>query len=623
MRTETQLVAVDVVVTDKKGNYVRDLTAKDFHVFEDNKEQKLKSFSPATDGAQASDQKRFVVLFFDTTTMSVGETALAQQAAVRFAEAGIDSHRMLAVAAFNGSLRLTQNFTEDLGRLKRALAGVSGSSQFDASNTSLAKTAAENGAREAFSSLRNLARGLSSIPGRKAIIFFTSGYPPSAQRSTELAEAIAASNKSNVAIFPIDVRSASGPTRAPSMPDISETPTTGGRITSIGARGPQQPRGAPTDSATDSFTDTSAATRQLMDTLAEGTGGFILRGTNDPFAGLAKVGQEQTTYYMLGYTPPESSDGSCHKLRVKVDRDGTVVRARSEYCKSKPQDLLSGKPIERELESRAAGSQSGNIAASMQLPFFYTSNNVARVNVAMEITPSALKFEKQKDKFHAAIDILGLAYLADGSVGARFSDTLKLDFDSQKEIDELKQKPLHYENQFEIASGQYSLRVVFSSGGESFGKLEQPLVVEPYDKSQFNFSGLALSKEVRAASDLTLDLDALLVDDRTPLVANGLRIVPDGSNRFKKTDPMTFYAEIYEPSPIAAGLRIRILDRKTSDVIGDSGPMKADTPKAPGMVPLAIKIPIADLPSGSYVLEVQATDTAGKAIKRAADFELE
>jgi hypothetical protein len=485
----------------------------------------------------------------------------------------------------------------------------------------LGKNAAENGARYSFTSLGNIARGLSSMAGRKAVIFFTSGYPPSVLRSTEFASAIEACNKANVAVFPIDVRSATAGARATSMTDISTTPTGPSRLSAAGRGGGL--RGTPPDSATDSSTDSAIATQQLTDTLAQSTGGFILRDTNDAFAGLARVGQEQNSYYMLGYTPPESADGSCHKLRVKVDRNGATVRARSEYCKAKPQQLLAGKPIERELESRAAGSQAGNIDASMQLPFFYTSSNVARVNVAMEITPNALKFEKQKDKFHAGIDILGLAYLADGSVGARFSDTLKLDFSDQKEIDQLKQKPLHYENQFDIASGQYTLKVVFSSGGESFGKLEQALVVDPYDKAQFNLSGLALSKEFRAVSDLSVDLDALLGDERTPLVANGLRFIPDGSHRFKKTDPAAFYAEIYEPTAIAADLQIRILDRKTGALRGDSGPMKMDAPKTAGVVPVALKLPVADLAAGSYVLDVQAMDGTGKSVKRTVDFELE
>jgi VWFA-related protein len=626
IRTETQLVVVDVVVTDKKGNYVKGLTAKDFHVMEDNKEQAIKNFSAESDSG--SGQKRSVVLFFDSSTMNLRETALAQQAAIKFVDAGLveakgDGGRMIAVANFSGSVKIVQNFTDNADRVKRAVNGVMGSSQFDSSNTSLSNTAADFGARDLFAGLRTLARNLSGLPGRKIIVFFAGGYPATSQRASELTEAIEAANISNVAIFPIEVRAAATGATPSSLRDISDSTPAPSRFG--GGRSSTQMRGTPSDTAANNApVDTAAATRQILDTLADKTGGMTLHGTNDVFASLAKVGQEQNAYYQLSYTPPESAEGSCHKLHVKVDRDGATVRSRSDYCKAKPQQVLAGKPVERDLESRAASSQSGNIDASMQLPFFYTSPNVARVNVAMEITPNALKFEKQKDKFHAALDILGLAYLADGSVGARFSDTLKLDFADQKQIDDLKQKPLHYENKFDIASGQYDLKVVFTSGGESFGKLEMPLVVEPYDKAQLNLSGLALSKEFRAASDVSLDLDAL-VDDRTPLVANGLRIIPYGGSRFKKTDLVTLYAEMYETSDVSAGLRIRILDRKTGDSKGDSGLMKVDGPKSAGsgVVPLAMKIPIADLAAGAYVLEVQAVEPSGKAVKRTSDFEIE
>ena len=49
IRTETKLVLVDVVVTGKKGAYVEDLELKNFKVWEDNKEQQLKTFSFGAD----------------------------------------------------------------------------------------------------------------------------------------------------------------------------------------------------------------------------------------------------------------------------------------------------------------------------------------------------------------------------------------------------------------------------------------------------------------------------------------------------------------------------------------------------------------------------------------------
>src|SRR5215813_13762414 len=66
IKTQTNLVLVDAIATDKKGNYIRDLEAKDFHVYEDSKEQKIVSFSRTADpaGPSASDQKRYLVLLF-------------------------------------------------------------------------------------------------------------------------------------------------------------------------------------------------------------------------------------------------------------------------------------------------------------------------------------------------------------------------------------------------------------------------------------------------------------------------------------------------------------------------------------------------------------------------------
>jgi hypothetical protein len=60
--------------------------------------------------------------------------------------------------------------------------------------------------------------------------------------------------------------------------------------------------------------------QNIMHMLADGTGGFVIKNTNDLFAGLQKIGLEIDEYYILGYTPPESPEGSCHALKVKVDK---------------------------------------------------------------------------------------------------------------------------------------------------------------------------------------------------------------------------------------------------------------------------------------------------------------
>src|SRR5580692_11703064 len=98
LRVETRLVLVDTVVTDKKGNYIRDLAQKDFRVWEDNKEQAIKSFSLEDDNATPEKaQKHYLVLFFDNSTMDVGDQMQARQAAAKFIEANAAPNRLIAV----------------------------------------------------------------------------------------------------------------------------------------------------------------------------------------------------------------------------------------------------------------------------------------------------------------------------------------------------------------------------------------------------------------------------------------------------------------------------------------------------------------------------------------------
>ena len=80
IRTESRIVLVDAVVTDKKGHYVTDLTQGDFKVYEDNKEQTITSFSSEADPAmQAAGQKHYMILFFDNSSMEMGDQMQARR----------------------------------------------------------------------------------------------------------------------------------------------------------------------------------------------------------------------------------------------------------------------------------------------------------------------------------------------------------------------------------------------------------------------------------------------------------------------------------------------------------------------------------------------------------------
>jgi VWFA-related protein len=695
IQSETRVVLVDTIVTDKKGDYVRNLAAKDFKVYEDNKEQAIKSFSfEAGVASPANPQQRYVVLFFDNSTMNFGAQAQARTAAAKFIDSNAGPNRMIAIVNFGGALQIAQNFTDNVERLKAVVSGTKFSTvapNGDSSVPGLSRAAADFGARDMLLALRSLAKNLNSVSGRKTLILFSGGFPLTAERISEVTATIDTCNKSNVAVYPVDARGLVAPTAMSIFPNRGlvaslaffpgslsffqgrggggAAPTgggpaggRGGSTTTAPAPAPRpSPAPAPAPSPTSGrggapvnpvmnpamippnqarnalipkMPETPLDNQLVMHMLADGTGGFVIRNTNDLLAGLEKIGKEMNEYYVLGYTPPESDEGSCHSLRVKVDQGGTTVRARTGYCNAKPHDLLTrDQPVEKALESRVAGAQAGNLAGSIQLPYFYTASNIARVNVAMEIPGTAMKFDKQKGKFHAEMNLLGIAYKPDGSVAARFSDTVKRDFEEKKQMEAFEKVPFHYENQFDVASGTYNLKVAFSSGGENFGKLEAPLVIDAWQDKEFTISGLALSNQIRPTTDLTTSmLDQSLLDDRTPLVTQGVQVIPAGSNKFSKTAPPLFYVELYEPmvrqatdQKLAVGLQIRVLDRKSGEERFNTGLMRVDLPEKSEnpMYPLGERIPVDKISSGQYVVEVQAVSMGGTMVKRTADFDLE
>jgi len=74
--------------------------------------------------------------------------------------------------------------------------------------------------------------------------------------------------------------------------------------------------------------------------------------TLDLTAYLDKVAAEESEYYLLGYTPAtDSADGTCHDLKVTVDRGGLAVRARKGYCTPAQPGTL---PAQKTLDARAA-----------------------------------------------------------------------------------------------------------------------------------------------------------------------------------------------------------------------------------------------------------------------------
>ena len=99
---------------------------------------------------------------------------------------------------------------------------------------------------------------------------------------------------------------------------------------------------------------------------------------------------------------------------------------------------------------------------------------------------------------------------------------------------------------------------------KDFGKYEEPLAIDPYN-GKFSLSAIALSNQIQPEAGMGGDIEADLLADRTPMIVNGMQVVPSGSNRFKKTDSVALYAQVYEPkladpNPPTIRLAYRVVD---------------------------------------------------------------
>ena len=748
IKKESRLVLVDAVVTDKKGKYVRDLAQSDFRVYEDNKEQALTSFSTGTsqDAGPKSDQKHYLVLFFDNSSMEMPDQMSARSAATKFIDANAGPNNLMAVVEFGGSLRILQNFTANAELLKRASSGSKASavaSNMDSGGSTIASDAgamssisaaeADYGARTMLLALRSLAKNLRSIPGRKAVVLISAGFPFSPERQSELTATIDACTKSNVAIYALDARglisgslqkqdrnlrlgkdsqlravSARPKSNSGSAPRLvlaaypePQRPGgggggTGGGGTGGGGTGGRGGTGGGTGTGGKGGTGggtgtggkggtgggtgggtrggsggTGGGTRgggtgtrpptspnpynnpnnplsqprmilpqlpalgvpnqQILAALADGTGGFTIFNTNDLLGGLQKIASEQNEFYLLGYVPPETAEGSCHTLKVKLNHGGMNVRARTGYCNARPANVLEGTQVEKQLELHAQDLNQGAAKSMFQSPYFYTGANVARVNLAMDIPSENFHFDKDKGKYHASLSVLGIAYKPDGTVGARFSDQVKLDLEKD-DWKEFSKNPYHYQNQFDTVPGDYKMTVVLNTGGDAYNKTEWPLKIDTYDGKHLSLGGVVLSNAAQRVDEIAsnADLDAVLLEDHTPLVVKGMEIKPIATNHFKRKENVVMYSEIYEPlllsdNPPKVVFGYNIIDRATNTQVMTTGSIATDDfiHKGNPVIPVGLMVKVGELKPGQYRLVLMAIDASGQqAANRTIDFDV-
>jgi VWFA-related protein len=80
----------------------------------------------------------------------------------------------------------------------------------------------------------------------------------------------------------------------------------------------------------------------ILRRLAADTGGRAIVNTNDPMEQLAGVMADASAYYLVGYTPTrKTNDGRFHEIKVRVKRRGVRVNARRGYWAASEKELTA------------------------------------------------------------------------------------------------------------------------------------------------------------------------------------------------------------------------------------------------------------------------------------------
>jgi VWFA-related protein len=428
-RTNANLVLVDVVVTDK-DKPVQGLKASDFRISEDGRPQTIITFEEhrATDAVESapvvnlpphtySDAPRYAVtsaanvLLLDALNTPLPDQVYVRRRMLQYLRT-IPPGTRIAVFTLASHLRMVQGFTTDSTTIEKALTEERGSPEkspvmdpvydqqlamlswlADGGGTSAQAVAAMNqfasdtASFEAdlridvtIDAMQQLARYLSTVPGRKNLIWYTGAVPitiapddtqmdPTSNmrdygaRLSKLAELMALAR---VAVYPVDAR---GLLNVPS--DQAETnqinpgiltQTPGGRPVAVG----EPTTSALVEQSNAQFLQSNFAEHSMMDELANETGGKAYYNTNAVGEAVVESIANGASYYTIGYVPANKNyNGALRRIDIETPENHALLQYRHGYYADDPSQ--TAKLMPGRLSPLIAAMQHGDLPESQVL----------------------------------------------------------------------------------------------------------------------------------------------------------------------------------------------------------------------------------------------------------------
>ncbi len=579
IQVTTELVLVNVVARDKKGNLVRDLKKSDFTLFEDGKKQEISTFDfenvdeLATAGAAETTvagvtgtgallrsgkkappsldarDRRLMLLFFDFSAMDPEQIDRSVDAAKKFVSAKMEPADLLALVSLATNMRVDLDFTDDKAKIVAALTAYnSGQGQgFDNGSTGSSEGAAETSG--AFSAddtdfntfnadrkllaLQSLMQALGKLPQKKSLIYFSNGITQSgADNQSALRATTAAAVKANVSIYSLDIRG------------LQAFPP-GGEAQSASLHGQSAYSGA----SILNDLNGNAASQDTLATLSSDTGGKAFFDSNDFGPVFSQVQKDSSVYYVLGFTSNNPlKDGRFRRLKVQVNRADMKLDFRSGYYAGRDFEHLNRADREQQLEDElAAQLPRVDVPLYAGAAFFRQDDSHYYLAVSLVVPGSQIPFVTEKEKDSATIDIVGEVREGGKFPVGHLRDTVKLAVESTQQV---RRKNVQYNTGFVLAPGSYHLKFVIRENQTGrIGSFETDVQIPDLRKSPLKMSSVVLS-----------NLRAPVTNKKNganPLVRDQMELVPNITHVFAPDQHLYLQYEVYDavkgknPAPAA------------------------------------------------------------------------
>ncbi len=641
-----EYVEVDAVVTDQQGNFVRNLKKEDFQVSEDGKPQSIATFSvvdipieraerplfstrPIEPDVQSNERPfdgRVYVMILDDLHVDALRSQQVRRSARQFIERNLGANDLMAVVYTGGRSADAQEFTSNkrlllnavdkfMGRKLQSVT-LSRNQQYfrqldgpDAGGRVDDPDDMERGrnATSMLSSLRQVAEWFGGVRGRrKTMLLFSEGIdydlsdiirtydaPPSHASSIimDIRETIAMTARSNVSIYAIDPRglATQGDESIGVGSFADQTDATGGAGIGIG-----------------SLNNELRLSQDSLRQLAEDSGGIASVNRNDPTAVFDRIVRDNSSYYVLAYYPPTTkTDGKFHKIDVKVNRPGLVVRSRRGYAtpKGKPQTRTTkagGMPPEM-LEAMNSPLQVNGLTMRMFAAPFKGQQPNASVVVGIELNGRDLSLGT-----NSKVDISIMAVDNKGKVFGARTDGLTLNLRPESKA-RVEQSGVRVINRIDLPVGRYQLRAAARDSQKNLvGSVIYDLDVPDFYKLPMAMSGVTITSMAGSA------MMTAKPDEQLKAV---LPAPPIAMRTFAQNDELAIFTEVYDNS----GKGPHKVDIVTSVLTDEGKPVfkvedvrdSSELGGAKGGYGYTTRVPLADLAPGLYVLNVDAKSRLG------------